>query len=395
MANKIIERAVSFGRACQSPRTGFLHLFDGTAGGDTIPLYENFCFATALIRQKTIEGVYEGKELLERLFAFQTEEGNFPNYLHEYPRCWNRFQPLRIAPLFKLLLKEFGHVFSESFKDKMTLVLHRMITSVKPSLPPVWDRRYRALLGEAVAIPDPLSSDEIAQDFITAQLLENFCGQILEATRLIHPHLHVYAGPCIQEMQEGGEPRPSLLEVARLNRPHPLHLELATLYDEPKLSDALWSGRIGDCEILQGETDALVFSASSVRWIWQGEGKLHSLVVPAGEMAIYCDQSPQTELFVEGKKATAFRLEERVMIQTPGRRIHLQFKLLEGEGNFFGHISQSNRPLQSKKGHEAYDWKISLRTLRSKDAKLSLVLSGEELPCPSHEDHCRHIQLLL
>jgi hypothetical protein len=124
-------------------------------GSDTIPAYENFCFALALIRQKSAEGVSEGKDLLERLYAFQAPDstvwkGNFPTYLHDYPRCWNPLQSLRIAPLLKMLLRDFSHVLDSEFRAKTKAAIEQMLEhaehqrSRRPFLP-LWERRYQAL----------------------------------------------------------------------------------------------------------------------------------------------------------------------------------------------------------------------------------------------------------
>lgn len=117
---KASDLAVAAGRKRQSPRTGFVHLFaaDETAT-DTVPIYENFCFALALFRQKTGESVLEGKELIERLLAFQTETGSFPIYLHDYPRCWDPLMPLKIASLLLILVRHFSPVLGEELREKI------------------------------------------------------------------------------------------------------------------------------------------------------------------------------------------------------------------------------------------------------------------------------------
>src|SRR3990167_7288503 len=93
-----IDLAVTAGRKRQSPRTGFVHMHPDEAASDTIPIYENFCFVLALFRQKTAESVSEAKQLLERLLCFQTSNGNFPLYIHDYPRCWDLLLPLKLGP---------------------------------------------------------------------------------------------------------------------------------------------------------------------------------------------------------------------------------------------------------------------------------------------------------
>ena len=86
------------------------------------------------------------------------------------------------------------------------------------------------------------------------------------------------------------------------------------------------------------------------------------------EVACFCDLSSETEITIDGKQGTLFWLGQVVSIRTPTMNISLRFDLAEGDGDFCGSISRSNRPSQTAcKGaslHEAFDWKIALRTLR-------------------------------
>jgi hypothetical protein len=400
----MVSKPLIFWRSCQSARTGFVHLFDNIPGGDVIPLYENFSFAAALFREKTVEGVLEGKGLLERLFAFQTREGNFPLFLHDYPRAWSSTQPLRIAPILIFLLREFKEVLAEDFQEKVRVVLACMIAFAShQSYDPLWERRYQALLGCASDLPRKISSShELSQELITAQLLGHSDSF---ARELIHPIFNVYVGPFLQETQQGREPKAASLELATESLPLPQSFH----HDG-------W-------EMRQSDTDALTYSSHlGLRWIWKGSGMLHSLVLHSPgeiretedgilvmfdlpellemprsdlfEMAFFCNLSPETEMWVEGKKATLFSLGQSVSIQTPEKEIRFCFELVEGEGQFLGHLYRGNRPGQTLK--EAYDWKISLRTIaRTKPVRVRLLLQELALqPCPSHEDHCLHTALL-
>ena len=423
--------AVQFGRTCQSPRTGFIHLFLDQPGGDTIPVYENFCFALALIRQKTAEGVSEGKELFERLFAFQAPantlwEGNFPVYLHDYPRCWNSLQPLCIAPLLRMLLKQFSSILNPEFKEKAAAALAGLLASIerhraRKGLSPFWERRYQALLGHSVLFEEPASAEAWAQELITADLLDEGKRNI---SRLVHPLLG-YTGPGSEEAQERFEPKPTLLEwwmhPNRSYRPHPLQIELAALPDEGEEPSTLWSGEAGGWQVRQTPESTLSFSDAAsgegeknlLRCRWEGTALIHSLAIPGAlgrqriegtergveiifdlpetfdvsqndliEAAAYCNVSEETELFVAGEKASNFGLGDSVEIRTPKLLLRLRFDLVGGSGSFCGQISRSNRPLQTScRGEElysAFDWKISLRTLR-RSADACLRLSCESL----------------
>jgi hypothetical protein len=60
---------------------------------------------------------------------------------------------------------------------------------------------------------------------------------------------------------------------------------------------------------------------------------------------------------------------ETLSIGSPSLQIDMQFELIEGAGDFLGHLSRGNRPGQvagrGAKLYDAYDWRISLRTLRT------------------------------
>ncbi len=415
---RLSDIALQFGRSCQSPRTGFVHLFMDQPKSDTIPVYENFCFALALIRQKTAEGISEGKDILERLYAFQAPEptlwkGNFPVYLHDFPRCWNPLQSLKVAPLLRRLLRDFSHVLDSEFKEKTNraivgLLQHAEQQRTRRPLLPLWERRYWALQGKTTPCISATSSEEWAEELISSDLLGMSTDDF---AKLVHPILGVYCGPCREEAQEGPSPKPTLLEWwtgAEANQPHPLQLELAALPDRHDLEPTLWSGSINGWTVRQDQSVALSYSQEFVRCLWPGS---HSLVIPKMlgrsrieekergvkltldlpeefdvsqndlvELAAFTDVSPETEIFINGQKASVFGLGDQVEIRTPNKTVTLTFNLIEGSGDFCGHLSRSNRPLQkSCKGEalfEAFDWKIALRTLRrSAKSQLSLTFS--------------------
>ena len=429
-------KSVQLARACLSQRTGFIHLFAGQPGGDAIPIYENFCFAIALIRQKTVQGVQDGKDLLLRLYPFQVAEGawygNFPLYLHEYPRCFSPIQPLCIAALIQQLLRDFSHVLNEDFKNQTKRVLEKLIECARrrreeKAFDSIWERRYLALIRQSTPMNEGQSSSDWAEELITSQLLEE---NTLKISQLIHPALRIYCGPSEREEQDCGEPRFNRLEAwaGRSSPPHPEHLKSVAV-SKPNPPHDLWSGEIGGWQVRQGDGFALSFAMQpakglALRYIWAGR-TIHSLAVPTFdaklaieedergvvvhfdlperseveendlfEAALFCDLSEETLIRIDNKIATQFFFGQEVQIQTPDRSVRLLFDLEEGAGDFVGQISRSNRPFQIQK-EVAYDWKIALRTLRrSVRARLRLRLCFDAAPScrqpfPSHAIHCR------
>lgn len=353
--------AVNAGQKRQSPRTGFVH-FD-----DTIPIYENFCFAFALLRQKTAESVTAGKELIAKLLAFQTENGNFPIYLHDFPRCYDFNMSLKVASILIYLLRHFSNILGD-LKQKIEQGLQKAFSQCPGS--PIWENRYRACRGLSLLPVDSarFSPSDWTEWLITAQLAgqTDFCLPY-------DPELQLFTA---QDAQEGSEPRPHPIEwlladdssSMRLLKDHPHQLLCAPLF--PLTYTQMQLPERAFCLYWKGST-------------------LHSLAgpglnffLPEGveigrsdlfEVALFCDISPETHIFVEGKKATSFRLFDKITIQTPSKTIDLTFILTEGSGDFCGHIFPANRGSQVCKGYEAYDWQIGLRTLRrSKTAQIQI-----------------------
>jgi hypothetical protein len=372
---RAIDLAALAGRKRQSPRTGLVHLFSGEDAPDTIPVYENFCFAFALFRQKTTESVTEAKAIIERLLTFRVN-GNFPVYLHEFPKCFDHHLGLKIAPVLIYLVRLFSPVLGE-LKQKIEKALQEILAQRPEKL--FWENRYRACVGESLLGQDTTAFSPLdwTDWIITAQL----SGQ----THFFLPYddqLQMFFGAV--DIQEKDQPRPNPIEW---------------LLAEPNFSPRLLKDH--PHQILTAPLFPFTFTKSELpsatfRMFWQGSNSLHSLVAKSLEFdleteadttrnnlfeaSIYCNASNETEIFVEGKKATAFQLGETITISTPQKSISFHFELVSGSGDFFGHIFKANRWSQvSCKGvnsYEAYDWQIGLRTLRrSEKAKIRIVLT--------------------
>jgi hypothetical protein len=354
---RMIDLALQAGRARQSNRTKFVH------DDEVISIYENFCFTFVLFRHKTAESILEGKELLSRLLAFQQEDGNFPVFLHDYPRCFDFQLSLKVAPILIYLQRLFGSILGEQ-KGKIELALSKILSQSPPEKP-VWQNRYRACVGEPLAPVDTtlFSPAYWVEWLITAQLASESHFPIpYDET------MQLFMGPPQFDVQEEGEPKPNPIEwlladgnySARLLRTHPDQLLCAPLFPITHTP--------------------VPFDESTFRFYWKGEETLHSLVakslifdLPDGlelgrhdlfEAALFCDISPETTIYVNGKRATVFHLGDEITIETPTLKIALSFELTQGIGDFCGSVFRSNRPSQMAKGYEAYDWQIGLRTLR-------------------------------
>jgi hypothetical protein len=329
---RAIDLAVRAGRKRQSPRTGFVHYYPGFDGfTDTIPVYENFCFALALFRLKTAEGVNEGKEIIDRLLAFRVD-GNFPIYLHEYPKTWDFKLDQKIAPILRQILRDFSTVLNSSFKEKLSAGLEQIQDQESGTGPLLYNKQLQLVLSDhrvhEKGEPQPLPIEYLLGE------KEGLKG------RLIQDHIHQ-----LYSITQ------SSLSITEIDQPY--SWQKNRLY---------WKGE----------------TLHSLYGLNEGETLFH---LPEGieigkddifEILTYCDISPETHLSINGQKGMVFCLGDMLRIHTPVLTIALQFELIEGIGDFCGHISRANRPDQiANQGvnqYEAYDWQIGLRTLRRNGA---------------------------
>ncbi len=333
---RAIDLAILAGRKRQSPRTGLVHYYPGLEGPcDTIPIFENFCFAFALFRLKTAEAIHEGKEIIERLLAFQTEDGNFPVYLHDYPKAWDFRLGKKIAPIFTHILRDFGTVLNQAFKDKLLFAQNRIPEDKKDGFekggeyPIPYNRQLQLVLDKNI-VQEGFEPQPLPIEYILAEK-DGF------SKRLLHDHIHQLHSAVFY-------PFTTTIEI---DAPYSWH---------------------NQCLYWKGET------LHSLYGLQIGETLFH---LPAGveigrddlfEILTYCDISAETKLTINGQRGMVFSLGDIVEIHTPAMKIALCFELVEGTGDFCGHISFGNRPNQianvGSHQYDAYDWQIGIRTLR-------------------------------
>lgn len=392
---RAIDLSVSAGRKRQSSRTGFIHCHPSDDMAlDSIPVFENFVFALALFRQKTAESVLEGKALIERLLGFQVSNGNFPNFLHEYPNCWDHHLGLKVAPVLIYLLRDFHSVVPQSFKEMLEVAIKK---AVQPPKNPNWNHRYLACLGIESEIPEEV---DLFDFLVSKQLL----GKENSFDIPFHREMQLYLGN--HPVQDKGEPSPLAIEYIlaekqgigkRLLKDHLHQLHSALIFPFSSTMET---------------SSSFIFQAETSRFLWKGE-TLHSLKIASPvaweeisptrwtatldlldvadtgrqdlfEALLFFDISPETRPYINDQKGLIFHLGDKVSIHTPKHKIAITFEKVEGEGDFCGNISRGNRPGQiacrGANQYEAYDWQIGLRTLR-RNGPCKIRISFEWLDC--------------
>ena len=398
-----VELNLKAARKRQSTQTGFVHHCyenEGQDKHDTIPVFENFCFSLALLRSKQTDNVLEGIALLTRLISFEVE-GNFPVYLHEFPQCRDRYVSLRLLPLFHWVLKDFHAILDTTLLARLDLLIARILSFGYsfPTLPPVFEMLLKGYFEpEYQSHFQPNNTDQMAFALIASRMAQSRGGPLNPLHQTLvqqwHPQLHTFVGA---QEQEKIEPKPTLYDLylcdyhraypKRLLVDHPVHLRASLIYPQDKRESIKLDLPIPHQELSTNPRQPYAL-------YWGSADHLHTLVCDpreaqcrielgadhaqfsfqlaphmpqedAMEIAFFCDQHPAHTFTV---KSTTFQLGEAIEIHSGERKLKLTFSLTEGEGIFFGHIMRANRPLQTMaKGplrHEAYDWQISLRTIK-------------------------------
>lgn len=382
--------ALLSGRRRQSKQTGFIHHCPESSWQnplhDTIPLLENFSFALALFRSRLAENVLEGKALLEKLLPFEVE-GNYPIYLHEYPQCKRKSLSQHILPYLHWIYTDFHPLLGEELREKVKACLERI--EALPKEP----------IGKITHSPTKWADFLIALQMSSSSIDEG----VKAAAAHWHPSLLAYIGSPAQLFQEKEQPALTLYDLfmgelfqrfpQRALVDHPIHLQSAIIrpfgeHETPSFSEKNYHSQIennhfallwGDanhlhsltCRVSEAHTEARLYSrdpdgSPERELVYDFSPNVAEDEEQKMELALYCDRHPENALFVNGKQANVFYLDDLVEIVSKKSRIQLRFSLNKGEGVFMGHLFPANRPSQISREDRfaAYDWKIALRTLK-------------------------------
>ncbi len=350
---KAVELALKAGRKRQSEMTRFVHHCSENPekSSETIPTYENFCFALALLRSRIAENVLEAKALLEKLLAFQVNF-EFPVYLHEYPVCRYAGLKSKLYPVIFFILRDFHSVLGEKLCEQLQAIQSH---------------------------PEEVSSPESPEDWAEYLIHAQITGQ--DKT----PALQFWDRSCLAfigpQRQERGEPALTLYDLflgqwggnysTRAMQDHPVHLRASLIYPAEittstpaqSLQRQFWGSGGSTHSLLLHTQGDLTENKDGFHVVLQEKEAQEEM-----EIACFYNLHPDTTVTINHQKATSFQLGDKIQIISKDRQLELSFSIISGEGQFWGHLYRANRPGQlSCKGddkHEAFDGVIGLRTIK-------------------------------
>ena len=266
------------------------------------------------------------------------------------------------------------------------------------------------------------SSRDLSNYFLYIRFFDDYEAKLKEFSNLWHPAFKTYTGPCLNQYYQKTLPECTLFDyfmaAAYQITPDKFQVEkelslLGALIKIPKqkvvFAESMEEGDYRGCSYVNiQKADSHLFYFSNydhldessgfhlMRWMFLEDQTLFHFVCQSKmkkvnaqlngsslvidfiypevfgddmesqkELEFYINKSALLKCFVNETKATLFHLGDTLMLKTNHNILTCSWSLLEGEGEVNGHLSFGNRPSQIEKiGFEAYDHRISLRTLR-------------------------------
>ena len=407
---ELVDIAFKAGRRYLSPQTDLIHYcYEDERSTDTVPIFENLCYCLTLFRTLVRDHVQEGKKRLKHLLAFRMDDGRFPIYLHQYSKecipntiqklefCHSqrsRFSPLEAGTYPR------DRCDAERVKDwdadtgKKQFLNHVRYRSYRTMYPLYLINKYfhkvieeplRSEIQRNLILPLPPTEITHSKEAGLMALHLTCQGYNLDSLSPFWDfEKELYSGPLGDERQRKGEIETTLFDLfmghsPRLLKPHPIHLHASLVFYPENGAEAP--------PISAGYPKPIGKGFHLYRKVWKEEEHLHTLVcqdkniiqeennftyseeIPDEknrmELSFYTDRAEEKTILINGEKGTVFKLGDTISIVTSVKTVNFTFKILEGDGDFLGHLSFGNRPAQLET-HDftAYDWKIGIRTLR-------------------------------
>lgn len=339
-----------------SPRTHFVHHFHGkTSASDTIPVYENVCYALWLLRTRQADNVIEAKRILSKLLHFQNTAGGFPPYLHLFPGDFWEVNFLMLIPMY-WIQKLFG-----KFVD-ISEAYTKLLVYCKDKTPPSHAQFcYEVVTDSHVKMPEVSTADAWGHVLFASEVIPDhpLRAQILtEAKKMWHPTLCHFTGESLK--YQGYAPELTVMDLFFAN--------FASIYPK-RLVDSHWIHLLESLSFSKGNLTEVTSDVSEIdnRITW-GDKDLHYSLQIISPSEIYFTHGIDWK--VNGEKATLFYATDQVILTGADKTISLQW---EGEGKFIGTLSRGNRPAQQIRDvFSAYDWVLKMRALEGDLSDLSV-----------------------
>lgn len=438
-----MKHALGYARSRQSSLTTMIHGSHVKPDSwETIPIFENLCFVIALFRSHTVANTLEGRELLEKILAFQIPSGDnsglFPRYIHEYPNREKRGYLISIMVALAFLKSRHMQILHTELQEKLRKSIKNLMEALEKQS---WMDSISTLMQimqgklpscDACLALRPSSVRECTYLLHIVQFL--FLHESPYASAVFHhltsywsTEMKSYVGPLEKEYYVGGEEVVSLfhyfmIHITNSNAQIPLgmvHLHSSLLYpleyapetreklpllhkhwniqqsggllwqmcnDLPEqlnkgfhLFRILWRDQIVHSMVCQQRIQM------THRKIDEGENEVIFEDLPEHGLELYFRKTKNTKVYSNGKRATCFHAGEWIVIDTGNTKIALRFTTSDNT-SAVASLSMHHRPAELQPDSSTIEWRLSIRILSTdnKHSRLHLRVRGEK-DCPSQD----------
>lgn len=451
-----MKQALRYARSRQSSLTTMVH---GSHlhpdSWETIPIFENLCFVIALFRSRTVANTLEGRELLEKILAFQISSGDnsglFPRYIHEYPHREQRGYLISIMVALALLKSRHMQILHTELQQRLSNSIEKLMEALEKQS---WMDSISILLQimqgklpscDTCLALRPTSVRECSYLLYIVQFL--FLRESPDAGAVFYhltsywsTEMRSYVGPLEKEYYVCGEEVVSLFHyfmVQITNSPVQIplgivHLHSSLLYPleyAPEIQEKLpllhkhWNIQQSGGLLWQmcnhlPELTSKGFHLFRILWreeivhsmvcqqriqmtcckIEESESEITLEDLPEHGLELYFRKTKYTKVYSNGKRATCFHAGEWIVIHTGNTKIALQFTTSDN-ACAVASLSIHHRPAELQPDSSTIDWRLSIRILSTdnKRSQLHLRVRGAK-GCPSQDPlyatHCLHKESL-
>lgn len=183
-----------------------------------IPLYLNFCYAMALLSSKLIEDAEKAKILVKKLIPFQSSNGGFPKYLHDFPVAIYDAHQLDIHQVIHEMIHKHARALSKELTASLVIVKQKLWSAIKEHMQiELFDKRSSLKFRIGAFLED--EGDLQKEDFLGFHHSKGI-GEILIALRQTplyfdlldhykmfwHDKIGCFCGPLLDEMTQKAQP---------------------------------------------------------------------------------------------------------------------------------------------------------------------------------------------
>lgn len=122
MNKQVLEASLAYGQSHLSEQTGYLHLWPQSHEEEAhlaIPFAGNLLYALVLMETKSADNAQEARERVGQLLHFQSPQGGFPLFLHQFPSCQDRFFAAQLLPIFAKMVQEHPKAVGEELMARI------------------------------------------------------------------------------------------------------------------------------------------------------------------------------------------------------------------------------------------------------------------------------------